>query len=334
METSDHNIDSIILRSLDHQATADELSQLASWVRASDANRQHYVQQRKLYEAMHAADADFATEDELAAFHRAHIAPARPVRRLWYASASVAASVLLAAGLWFGLMRSAPEPAVVAVRAAEVFSAADSLADATLSDGSKVSIAAHSRLSVDSITANERLMHLHGKAYFQVAHDSLRPFSVLAGDVRVTVLGTKFQIDQCPDGVTVSVTEGRVRVTDTASGVSEIITARQCCTVSKGTLRRDTLRNDNFLAWRTGILDFSDTPLRVALGELSAAYNVSFQLANDSLGGQLLNARFDRTPLADVKSVLAFTLAADVTQQDGVVNITRRHPAAAKPVSK
>lgn len=335
METPDQHIERILVRSLDGQATPEELSQLAEWVKANDANRQYYIQQRRLYEALHEPQIDFETETELRDFKQKHLSPRRTPRRMWYASVSVAASIMLMFGVWYGFVRTQDAQPAIAEHSAQQFSATDTLAETVLADGSQLSIAPKSNVWVDSITAVSRNLRLDGKAYFQVAHDPQRPFSILTGGVRVTVLGTKFQIDQQPSSVHVWVTEGRVRVTDTASGATEILTAGQCCaTTATGQLVRDTSRNENFLAWRTRKLEFKDTPLEDALLLLSSTYNIEFKLTGDSLAGQLLNARFDHTPLTDVMSVLAYTLSADLDKQDDTVVISHKVPRAKLPASK
>src|SRR6185503_11754578 len=56
---------------------------------------------------------------------------------------------------------------------------------------------------------------LRGRAFFDVAHDSARPFVVSAGSARVTALGTHFQVKHESGGVIVTLTEGSVAVADT-----------------------------------------------------------------------------------------------------------------------
>jgi len=51
-----------------------------------------------------------------------------------------------------------------------------------------------------------------GEAYFDVVHDAKRPFTVYAGNRRITDIGTKFSVFRNGDDVRVTVREGRVRV--------------------------------------------------------------------------------------------------------------------------
>ncbi|MBB4099234.1 FecR family protein [Sphingomonas kyeonggiensis] len=129
----------------------------------------------------------------------------RPARRRW-AAAALAAGV---AGLAFGTSwflqppGSAPEQ-IVGTRADEVRTLA-------LGDASSVTLRGDSE--VRFLPANPRAVHLtRGQASFQVRHDAAHPFTVTAGDIEVTDLGTRFDVDRGADATTVAVTEGSVAI--------------------------------------------------------------------------------------------------------------------------
>lgn len=129
----------------------------------------------------------------------------RPARRGW-AMAALAAGV---AGLAFGatwLLQppgAAPEQ-IVGTRAGEVRTLA-------LGDASSVTLRGDSE--VRFLPANPRAVRLtRGQASFQVRHDAAHPFTVTAGDIEVTDLGTRFDVDRGADATTVAVTEGSVAI--------------------------------------------------------------------------------------------------------------------------
>jgi transmembrane sensor len=63
------------------------------------------------------------------------------------------------------------------------------------------------------LSAAERLVTIEsGEADFEVAHDSKRPFKVLAGSAQMVDVGTQFDVRLEPDVVTITVVEGRVAV--------------------------------------------------------------------------------------------------------------------------
>lgn len=81
-----------------------------------------------------------------------------------------------------------------------------------LSDGSVITLNTSSQILVD-MQDNKRLITLdRGEVYFDVASDSMRPFSVDLDGRVVTVLGTAFNIVKATEGFTVAVTEGIVSI--------------------------------------------------------------------------------------------------------------------------
>lgn len=67
----------------------------------------------------------------------------------------------------------------------------------SLEDGSQVRLLAHSTLSwIQPFPKEQRAIQLQGKAFFEVAHDKSRPFTVLAGHIVTTALGTSFWVTQ------------------------------------------------------------------------------------------------------------------------------------------
>ena len=64
----------------------------------------------------------------------------------------------------------------------------------TLQDGTKVWLNAGSKIQYDSDFGRERLLKLSGEAYLEVAKDEDCPFIVDAGEVKVKVLGTCFNV--------------------------------------------------------------------------------------------------------------------------------------------
>ena len=89
--------------------------------------------------------------------------------------------------------------------------------DVTLPDGSVLRLDTDTRIAVALYRERREVKLLGGQAMFQVHGDAARPFDVLAGPVRVTVVGTRFSVRHTPgilgaDDIRVEVEEGCVRV--------------------------------------------------------------------------------------------------------------------------
>ncbi|MEM8549101.1 MAG: FecR domain-containing protein, partial [Pseudomonadota bacterium] len=80
-----------------------------------------------------------------------------------------------------------------------------------LADGSRVTLGAMSAVEA-TFTAKARAVRLvRGAAFFEVAEDPTRPFTVQSGSFKATVIGTTFEIRTAPDVVRLAVAEGSVR---------------------------------------------------------------------------------------------------------------------------
>jgi transmembrane sensor len=82
----------------------------------------------------------------------------------------------------------------------------------TLEDGSHVYLNTTSRAVVRYSETQRRIELDRGEALFQVAPQPNRPFVVVAGDRRITALGTSFIVRRGPDDLAVTLVEGRIAV--------------------------------------------------------------------------------------------------------------------------
>jgi transmembrane sensor len=126
-------------------------------------------------------------------------------RKKWYrASVAAAAAILVLATLWW-LLPGRAKPAPVATKqpvadtAAMTWQVAMNEADTAikiiLEDRSLVKLYGHSLLRYKKVMdRNKRELFLAGTADFSVAKDAQRPFTVYAGGVATTALGTYFKV--------------------------------------------------------------------------------------------------------------------------------------------
>lgn len=82
----------------------------------------------------------------------------------------------------------------------------------SLQDGSKLTLNTSTELRAKIERAERTVWLDNGEAYFDIAHDPSRPFVIVAGKRRVTVVGTKFTLRRDGDRLEVDVVEGRVQL--------------------------------------------------------------------------------------------------------------------------
>jgi transmembrane sensor len=168
---------------------------------------------------------------------------------------------------------------------ADVTSGAGEVRAVRLADGSRITLNSKSALDTE-ISANGRNVRLRGgEAYFEVAKDPSRPFTVQAGHALVRVLGTKFNIRIDDELTTISVTEGRVWVmSNTHAEQALVLTAGQQALVDNSNMRPQTARLDVVNSWRGRKLFFAETPMRLVVKELNRYRTMPLILTDRSLG--------------------------------------------------
>ena len=143
---------------------------------------------------------------------------------------------------------------------------------AVLSDGSRISLDADTRLEVRYDGERRDLRLKHGRAKFDVAKDPLRPFVVAAANRLVVATGTEFSVELLREEVHVVLYEGRVSVLDAApkeaapSQPTTLTPGRELVASTVAPVSRvaatDTSRS---LSWESGQLVFIDEPLASAV---------------------------------------------------------------------
>ncbi len=133
----------------------------------------------------------------------------------------------------------------------------------------------------------------HGEVFFEVHHDAAHPFVVMAGDKRITDVGTKFIVRRDGDRFEADVVEGRVQFDaddahkHTLLKQGDTVVADANSVVMPKKSSTDLARE---LGWRRGVLIFDATPLGDAAAEFNRYNADKIIIADDatarlSLGG-------------------------------------------------
>ena len=175
----------------------------------------------------------------------------------------------------------------------------------TLSDGTKVWLDAESELEYPvKFVSNGREVKLKGRAYFEVKKDIDRPFSVSAGEFRLRVYGTEFNMDVYQgDSVRVVLVNGMVGFKANAATPEYHLKPGQLGNANMLTGKVEICDVDSYpYAWKNREIVFADERLETILDELSRWYDVSCFYSQE----RLKNIRFslDVERYDDVSGVL------------------------------
>lgn len=143
----------------------------------------------------------------------------------------------------------------------------------TLTDNSKVSLNAKSKLSYSNTFQYKRTLQLDGEAFFEVEKGS--PFTVETslGDIRV--LGTKFNVIAFQDFFEVKCYEGKVKVTQKETAT--ILTQGESVRFYKGTFENWAEPNAAKPSWISGESSFKNVPMRYVFEQFKKQYNVEVE---------------------------------------------------------
>lgn len=180
-----------------------------------------------------------------------------------------------------------------------------------LSDGSTVWLRKGSQLHYHTfLTGDTREVSLQGEGFFQVKHDSARPFIVkLENGGIVQVLGTEFDIKQEPQKTTVLVQSGKVRFSPQDGLEGLVLTAGHKAEFDHKTdkIIHSLISTYNELAWQRGGLEFINTPLKQVVKDLEIYYGATITLDAENMEEVPHSAPLTNQPIQKVLESLALT---------------------------
>jgi transmembrane sensor len=267
-----------------------DLAAFREWIQRSP---RHYAEIHRLAELSREVNilAGMAEPLKAAAQRR------RAMRRRWsfpvlgWGSLGLAATCALA----FALLAGMPDPSPAVPEPVFLVTPVGETREVALEDGSTVKLNTDSRMEVAFIKGRRNIYLEKGEAFFNVAHDAGRPFTVYAGDRSVTAVGTAFSVRWTDRELVVTVSEGKVAYGEAAarpassqgSDERKVMPASSVPVSSPRTMlgpghrlevsplnRAELVERlpenvlSRELAWRSGFLDFQDAPLSEVVNEM------------------------------------------------------------------
>lgn len=154
----------------------------------------------------------------------------------------------------------------------------------TLPDGSKIVLNRNTHLSYHANFGEQsRNVSLSGEAFFDISRDTLKPFIIEAGNARVKVVGTSFNVitNTSDAACEVYVKTGKVMLTGNSGSQSVILDPEFVGTVNEKSTGKTLNKNPNYLAWRSDKLFYNGQKLDVVFHDLRRVYNMDI-VADDS----------------------------------------------------
>ncbi|OZI31069.1 hypothetical protein CAL29_24330 [Bordetella genomosp. 10] len=206
--------------------------------------------------------------------------------------------------------------------------------EVSLSDGTRLRLDTDTRLEVAYYRQRREVELLDGQAVFAVQSDAGRPFHVLAGPMRITVVGTRFSVRHTPQipgggGVHVAVEKGAVRVEriDAPTGASPVGGGGQAIILSAGqqvssdeagVLSAVSVVDAGGIApWRDHRVRFDNQRLDYALAELARYGDPQLLIRDPAVAALPITGVFDPLDMATFRRVLPASLPVQLKVAGG-----------------
>ena len=315
MEHFDEIIDERLAKYLAGECTPGEQAEVERWLAESPVHQKYLDELKWLW--THSAGGrttpprEVDTEKALQQVkNRLRMPGTSPVLHIqkgfWLRVAAV--FVLAAAAVYWWTQWDAPAPVRIAT-------AGTALTD-TLSDGTVLQLAQQSGITLaKGFNGRERRLRLQGEAFFQVAHDTTRPFIVEVQDMEVQVVGTAFSVDNAaePGKVTVTVTEGKVRVSRKDQSLLLGPGEQAVYDRAAGSLTRSTPAPEQS---GSRLFRFDATPLETVVSQVNRAYGTNIILKNKKLEQCRLTATYNNLSFDRILELIADSFSLKIVKTE------------------
>jgi transmembrane sensor len=331
MKKKQENTDELLLlRIIEERANASEKELFGDWYDNSAENRELFAQLKKAYQL--ASFDNYSTQANwkqvIKKIRTGYNVPdfielpepKQPVRIIRLIVLSrVAAVIALVIGITFLFKPIVFNPEQLIVSGKEL----KDNEPYQLKDGSLVYLHGLSEISFSKhFGFRNRDVTLNGEAFFEIKENDKLPFVITTNKTVTRVVGTSFNVFSDTTGkVKVSVVNGVVEFFADKKNIVELQSGEQG-DYNPGTnsIQKAVIGDENFQAWRTGIIVFRDTPLDKAFELLSRHYSKALHFHGIKTDLPAITTTFDNQPLEAVLEELNLLLnTKNVCKNDTII---------------
>lgn len=178
----------------------------------------------------------------------------------------------------------------------------------TLFDGSTITLNADTKLKYPTyFSGKAREVFINGEAYFEIKHDTSRPFIVHSGQISTTVLGTTFNVSAFPSekNIIVSLIEGSVKVSkespEAVEGIALLQPKQQLLYNKEESISSfHNFESQEVIGWKDNILIFKKEIFSNVLIKLERVYGIKFEVTDKSFYNRKITANFQNESFTTV----------------------------------
>lgn len=277
----------LLLKYLDNTASDEEMREVLRWLQSNPENRKELHRLDKIFAAsvMHGVTSDNCVSSDNMSLSAAHVGSHRGFRKFVRYGVEMAAAVIVAVGVAWGLtehkfakwsqhMTSLEVPAGQQLRM-------------ELEDGTDVWLSAGSRLEYPAVFADkERRVRIEGEAMFDVEHDEEHPFIVETFACDVKVLGTRFDIvANADEGVfSTALLRGSVEVTNKLlTGERYMLKPNDKIHLEGNRLHFGSIENPDDYLWTEGLISIKGQTFGQLMRKFEQHFGVDIVIERNDL---------------------------------------------------
>ncbi|MCL4482980.1 MAG: DUF4974 domain-containing protein [Bacteroidetes bacterium] len=165
-----------------------------------------------------------------------------------------------------------------------------------------------------NFAVSNRSIKLNGQAFFQIARNEKMPLTVTCNDLKVRVLGTKFDVSAYPEDKNISVVleSGSIELLHVKDQSfkqmlkpgekAEFNTESRELSVSK-------VDSYNYTSWKDGLLIFKNEPMSDAFKKLERWYNIDIEVKNNKVNQLVFNATIVNESIEEILDLMKYSCA-------------------------
>lgn len=315
-------------KTLSGEATAEERQALRNMLQESNRSALLYNEIKEYWNAEVAADenlsavVDMKIRARIGQSAKRQSAKRKSARRNLLPFWRAAAILLLAVSCGIGYYYSTH------THNTYIYATQASVADYVLEDGSKVKLNKNSSITfTDGFGQKDRAVELTGEAYFDVAKNRDKRFTVRTQNTEIQVFGTQFNVlsDEADGRITVALTQGAVRFKAEGCDVMMKPEEEVVYDVASYRFSKQTIDLQFNTAWTKGRYLYSDITFGEFVRKLEHICNVGIEIEDRQIAECNITASFliDQ-PVGEILSALKDELKFKYRQtEDNRIVITK-----------
>ena len=176
---------------------------------------------------------------------------------------------------------------------------------------------------------SKRQVSFNGEAFFQVAKDSIHPFSINATGLNVKVMGTTFNLfaRKDMDVAELALQSGKVMFSSSVSDEKTIVLPNQIATLNKSTggisVRTMAESVQDATAWQRNELVFRNASLKHVIATIEKNYRVKFHFTVQPNMEDLFTGVLAANDLGENLKILEKSYHVKLELNDNIITIRR-----------